>query len=192
VTVFFSDIRGFTAYSEQVQPEVVIDLLNKYLSVQAKLIVKHGGTIDKYVGDEVVAIFEGPDMADNAILSGIEIQRAIGEINKENSRDISVGIGINTGMAIVGNVGSEERMDHTVLGNNMNLGARLCSIAQPGQIIISESSWRLAKSKEIVAKPLETITVKGISRPVQTYEVICEKSSSGAPASAERNAANAN
>lgn len=171
VTVFFSDIRGFTAYSEQVQPEVVIDLLNKYLSAQAKQIIRHQGIIDKYVGDEVVAIFEGPDMVDNAILAGIEIQREIARINKENLRDIRIGIGINTGMAIVGNVGSDERMDHTVLGNNMNLGARLCSIAQPGQIIISESTWRLAKSKEIVATPLDTISVKGISRPVQTYEV---------------------
>ena len=189
VTVFFSDIRGFTAYSEQVQPEVVIDLLNKYLSVQAKLIIQHGGTIDKYVGDEVVAIFEGPDMVDNAILAGIEIQKAISAINRESARDIKIGIGINTGMAIVGNVGSEERMDHTVLGNNMNLGARLCSIAQPAQIIISESSWRLAKSKEIVAKPLDTISVKGISRPVQIYEVVCQESTpvttTGAPQNAE-------
>jgi adenylate cyclase len=192
VTVFFSDIRGFTAYSEQVQPELVIDLLNKYLSVQAKLIVKHGGAIDKYVGDEVVAIFEGPDMADNAILAAIEIQRAIREINKENSKDIMIGIGINTGMAIVGNVGSEERMDHTVLGNNMNLGARLCSIAQPGQIIISESSWRLAKSKEIVAAPLETITVKGISRPVQTYEVAYQVPPSEPSVAARHDAANTN
>lgn len=172
VTVFFSDIRGFTAYSEQVQPEVVIDLLNGYLSAQSKLIIKHHGIIDKYVGDEVVAIFEGPDMVDNAILAGIEIQKEIHRLSKESSRDIMIGIGINTGMAIVGNVGSEERMDHTVLGNNMNLGARLCSMAQPGQIIISESSWRLAKSKEIVAKPLESITAKGIGRPVQIYDVI--------------------
>jgi class 3 adenylate cyclase len=172
VTVFFSDIRGFTAYSEQVQPEVVIDLLNKYLSLQAGHILAHHGIIDKYVGDEVVAIFEGPDMADNAILAAIGIQKDITKLNLESERSIMVGIGINTGMAIVGNVGSEERMDHTVLGNNMNLGARLCSIAQPGQIIVSESSWRLAKSKEIVARPLETITAKGISRPVQIYEVV--------------------
>jgi class 3 adenylate cyclase len=171
VTVFFSDIRGFTAYSEQVQPEVVIDLLNKYLSLQAGHILAHHGIIDKYVGDEVVAIFEGPDMADNAILAAIGIQKDVAKLNLESQRSIMVGIGINTGMAIVGNVGSEERMDHTVLGNNMNLGARLCSIAQPGQIIVSESSWRLAKSKEIVAKPLDTITAKGISRPVQIYEV---------------------
>ncbi len=172
VTVFFSDIRGFTAFSERVQPEVVIDTLNKYLSTQARVIVKHHGIIDKYVGDELVAIFEGPDMVDNALLSAMEIQKAVENLNRNNPEDIQIGIGINTGMAIVGNVGSEERMDHTVLGNNMNLGARLCSIAQPGQILISESSWRLSKSKEVKVNPLDAITVKGISRPVPIYEVL--------------------
>jgi len=171
VTVFFSDIRGFTAFSESVQPEVVIDLLNRYLSTQAKIIVQHHGIIDKYVGDELVAIFEGPDMADNAILAAIQIQKAIRGLSKTTDKNIRIGIGINTGMAIVGNVGSEERMDHTVLGNNMNLGARLCSIAEPGQILVSESSWRMATSKEIEVNPLDPITVKGIARPVPIYDV---------------------
>jgi len=172
VTVFFSDIRGFTAFSESVEPEVVIDLLNKYLSKQAAIVSKHNGIIDKYVGDEVVAIFEGEDMVDQAVLCAVEIQREIAELNKANAEDIRVGIGINTGMAIVGNVGSNERMDHTVLGNNMNLGARLCSIAQPGQIIISESSWRLLKTKEVRTKTLDVVSMKGMSRPMQTYEVV--------------------
>ena len=172
VTVFFSDIRGFTAFSERVQPEVVIDLLNKFLSAQAKQIVRHNGIIDKYVGDELVAMFEGPDMVDNAILAAIDIMNEIRKLNRENPENIQIGIGINTGMAIVGNVGSEERMDHTVLGSNMNLGARLCDIAQPGQILISESSWRLVTSKEVRVNPLDAITVKGITRPVPIYEVL--------------------
>jgi adenylate cyclase len=172
VTVFFSDIRGFTAFSESVEPEVVIDLLNRYLSKQAAIITKYSGIIDKYVGDEVIAIFEGEDMVDQAVLCGVEIQREIALLNKANTEDIRVGIGINTGMAIVGNVGGEERMDHTVLGNNMNLGARLCSIAQRGQIIISESSWRLLKTKSVRTKTLDVVSVKGMSRPMQTYEVL--------------------
>jgi len=172
VTVFFSDIRGFTAFSERVQPEVVIDLLNKFLSAQAKQIVRHNGIIDKYVGDELVAMFEGPDMVDNAILAAIDIMNEIPKLNRDNPEHIQIGIGINTGMAIVGNVGSEERMDHTVLGSNMNLGARLCDIAQPGQILISESSWRMVMSKEVRVNPLDAITVKGISRPVPIYEVL--------------------
>ncbi len=172
VTVFFSDIRGFTAFSERVEPEVVIDLLNKYLSKQAAIVTKYNGVVDKYVGDEVIAIFEGEDMVDQAVLCAVEIQREISDLNRANTEDIRVGIGINTGMAIVGNVGSEVRMDHTVLGNNMNLGARLCSIAQPGQIIISESSWRLLKTKSVRTKTLDVVSVKGMSRPMQTYEVV--------------------
>jgi adenylate cyclase len=172
VTVLFSDIRGFTSFSERVEPEVVIDLLSKYLSRQAALVIKHNGIIDKYVGDQLIAVFEGEDMVDEAVLCAIEIQQVISDLNKENKEDILVGVGINTGMAIVGNVGGEERMDHTVLGNNMNLGARLCSSAKAGQIIISESSWRLLKSKDVHTKTLEAISVKGMSRPMQTYEVL--------------------
>jgi class 3 adenylate cyclase len=172
VTVLFSDIRGFTAFSEKVEPEVVIELLSRYLSRQASIVISHNGIIDKYVGDELIAIFEGPDMVDDAVLCAIEIQRAINVLNTGNTEDIRVGIGINTGMAIVGNVGGEERMDHTVLGNNMNLGSRLCSIALSGQIIVSESSWRSLKSKEVKTRSLEAIIVKGISTPVQTYEVL--------------------
>lgn len=171
VTVFFSDIRGFTSFAERVEPEVVIEILNEYLSRQAAVVKKYQGVIDKFVGDELVAVFEGEDMVDHAVLCAIEIQREVAELNKLNPEDIRVGIGINTGMAIVGNVGSEERMDHTVLGNNMNLGARLCSIAKPGQIIISESSWRLLKSKDVRTHALESIAVKGMSRPMQIYEV---------------------
>ncbi len=171
VTVFFSDIRGFTALSERVEPEVVIELLNTYLSAQARIVVKYNGVIDKYVGDQLIAVFDGGSMVDDAVLCAVEIQKEITKVETKIREDIQVGIGINTGMAIVGNVGSEERMDHTVLGNNMNLGARLCSIAKPGQIIISESSWRLLATKEVRTRPLEAISVKGISRPVQTYEV---------------------
>jgi adenylate cyclase len=176
VTVLFSDIREFTAFSEKVEPEVVIELLNRYLSKQASIVSKYNGTIDKYVGDELIAIFEGEDMVDNAVLCAIEIQKAINELNKMNTDDIRVGIGINTGMAIVGNVGGEERMDHTVLGNNMNLGNRLCSIAQSGQIILSESSWRSIKSKDVRTRHLEAITAKGMSLPIQTYEVMYDAS----------------
>jgi class 3 adenylate cyclase len=172
VTVFFSDIRGFTAFSEKVEPEVVIELLSRYLSRQASIVISHNGIIDKYVGDELIAIFEGQDMVDDAVLCAIEIQQAINELNTKNTEDIRVGIGINTGMAIVGNVGGEERMDHTVLGNNMNLGSRLCSLARSGQIVLSESSWRSLKSKEVKTRSLEAIVVKGISTPVQTYEVL--------------------
>ncbi len=172
VTVLFSDIRGFTAYSETVEPERVIELLNRYLSRQAAIVTKHNGVVDKFVGDEIIAIFVGENMVDDAVLCAIEIQKELTELNRAHDEEIRVGIGINTGMAVVGNIGSEERMDHTVLGSNMNLGARLSDIARPGQIVISESSSRLLRSKEVHVRPLDMITVKGIARPVQTYEVV--------------------
>lgn len=170
VTVFFSDIRGFTSFSEKVDPEEVIGMLNMYLSKQAKLVLQHGGVIDKYVGDELVAVFEGENMVDNAVLCAIEIQKEIERLNTELTHNIKIGIGINTGMVIMGNMGSEERMDYTVLGSNVNLGARLCSSAQPGEIILSESSYRSLKLK-VKTAPLEPIFVKGISKSIQVYKV---------------------
>lgn len=171
VTVFFSDIRGFTSFSEKVDPEEVIGMLNLYLRKQAKLVLKHDGAIDKYVGDELVAVFEGENMVDNAVLCAIEIQKEIAELNEELNRNIKIGIGINTGMVIMGNMGSEERMDYTVLGSNVNLGARLCSSANPGQIVLSESSYRLLKIK-VKVNPLEPLQAKGISKPIQVYEIL--------------------
>lgn len=170
VTVFFSDIRGFTSFSEKVDPEEVIGMLNMYLSKQAKLVLHHGGVIDKYVGDELVAVFEGENMVDNAVLCAIEIQKEMERLNTELTHNIKIGIGINTGMVVMGNMGSEERMDYTVLGSNVNLGARLCSSAQPGEIILSESSYRSLKLK-VKTVPLEPIFVKGISKSVQVYKV---------------------
>ncbi len=170
ITVLFSDIRGFTSYSEHVEPEVVIELLNKYLSAQSSLVIKYHGIIDKFVGDELVAIFEGEEMANNAVLCALEIQQTINELNKANEEDIRVGIGINTGMAVAGNVGSDERMDHTVLGSNVNLGARLCSIAEAGQVIVAESCQRMATTKDVRFVALDPIKVKGVSRPVSIYE----------------------
>lgn len=171
VTVFFSDIRGFTAYSELVPPEQVIELLNVYLSAQSKIIFEGGGIVDKFVGDEIVAIFEGEEMVDRAVQCAIDIQKTILPLSKKSPENIQVGIGINSGMVVLGNVGSQERMDHTVLGSNVNLGSRLCSMAQSAQIILSESSFHLLKLK-VKTRPLEAIRVKGISLPVQTYEVL--------------------
>lgn len=171
VTVFFSDIRGFTAFSEKIDPEEVIGMLNMYLSKQAKMIMKFNGVIDKFVGDELVAVFEGENMVDNAVLCAVEIQREMDILYKQLDQKVRIGIGINTGLVVMGNMGSEERMDYTVMGNNVNLGARLCSMAAPGQIILSESSQRMLKIK-IKNRPLEAIRVKGIENPVAIFEII--------------------
>jgi len=172
-TVFFSDIRGFTAFSEKVEPEIVIDMLNTYLRHQANIVKKWNGDIDKYVGDELVAVFKGDGMVENALLCAIEIQVKMAELNRENPQwDIGIGIGINTGDMIMGAMGSEERMDYTILGDNVNLGARLCSAASKHTIIISENSKNYLKTAEqFDIEKLEPIKVKGKEKPINIYKV---------------------
>lgn len=183
VTVFFSDIRGFTAFSEKHEPEVVIDMLNTYLRRQAQIVRKHGGDIDKYVGDELVAVFQDDDMAANAILCALEIQFEMTNLNTEFPQwNIGIGIGINSGEVIVGAMGSEERMDYTMIGDTVNLGARLCSAAGPLEIIISNNSYQLIKditwqNKGIEFGKLEPIQVKGKVEPIQIYNVVQDRKS---------------
>lgn len=173
VTVFFSDIRGFTAFSEKVEPEVVIDMLNTYLRSEANIVKKYNGDIDKYVGDELVAVFKGERMVERAIQAGLEINRAINDLNRDHPEwNIGIGIGINSGTVIVGAMGSEERMDYTMLGDNVNLGARLCSAAKRDQLIISHNSYTsIANPDEFVIDPVEPIMVKGKTDPIKIYQV---------------------
>ncbi|MBI3006230.1 MAG: adenylate/guanylate cyclase domain-containing protein [Ignavibacteriales bacterium] len=172
-TVFFSDIRGFTAYSEKVQPERVIAMLNHCLSRQSAVVRKYGGDIDKYVGDELVAVFEGKTMVENAVRAAVEIQKDIENNASAEDKDvINIGIGINTGDMVMGAMGSDERMDYTVIGDNVNLGARLCGAAKASQILISESSAGFIKAdSEFKLLELEPMTVKGKEAPLKVYEV---------------------
>ena len=172
-TVFFSDIRGFTAFSEKVEPEVVIEMLNTYLHAQAKIVKEHDGDIDKFVGDELVAVFQGEDMVLNAAKAAVEIQKTIAELNTKNPGwDIAVGIGINTGPMIMGAMGSEDRMDYTILGDNVNLGARLCSAAGRHINILSEASFKFIEANpKVVFEKLEPIKVKGKVEPINIFSV---------------------
>lgn len=172
-TVFISDIRGFTAFSEKVEPEVVIDMVNTYLRCEAEIVQEHHGDIDKYVGDELVAVFQGKDMVKNAVLCAIKIQEKIAELNNDYPDwDIAIGIGINTGDMVMGAMGSEERMDYTILGDAVNLAARLCDAAGRHQTLLSESSYkRVANIDWIDIVELEPIQVKGKPKPIQIYDV---------------------
>ncbi|MCF8260750.1 MAG: HAMP domain-containing protein [Melioribacteraceae bacterium] len=173
-TVFFSDIRGFTAFSEKVEPEVVIEMLNTYLRHQANIVKKYHGDIDKYVGDELVAVFKDDDMVENAMRAAVEIQKKIAELNEDKPEwKIGVGIGINTGDMVMGAMGSEDRMDFTILGDNVNLGARLCSAAKSYQTIISQNSYDQIKNiNHFTIEKLVPIPVKGKEKPIQVYSVI--------------------
>lgn len=172
-TVFFSDIRGFTKFSENVEPEKVVAMLNRCLARQSAIIKQFGGDIDKYVGDELVAVFEGENMVDNALAAALEIQEQLtrDEVFEGNDR-IRIGIGINTGEMVMGAMGSEERMDYTVIGDNVNLGARLCSAAKGGQILLSENALKyLTEPQKFKLIALDPIKVKGKEKPIKVYEL---------------------
>ena len=170
-TVFFSDVRGFTSFSEKVEPERVVAMLNTILSKQAEIVKKHDGDVDKYVGDELVAVFLGERMVVNGVRCAIEIQQMMSDIRELIGDDIAVGIGINTGEMVMGAMGSEERMDFTVIGDAVNLGARLCSAAAPGQILLSEYAANFIMNDDSISlKKLGPIKVKGKEAAIEIYE----------------------
>jgi len=175
-TVFFSDVRGFTAFSEKVEPERVVAMLNSILSRQAAIVKKFGGDIDKYVGDELVAVFQGNLMVKNAVQCSIEIQEMMKSIPELIGDDIAIGIGINTGEMVMGAMGSEDRMDFTVIGDAVNLGARLCSAAGRGEIIVSEYSAKYIQDEPFIElHKREPIKVKGKEAFIQIFEAMARK-----------------
>jgi adenylate cyclase len=173
VTMVFCDIRGYTAFAERHDPEVVVEVLNLYFQHLAELVTDHGGDIDKYVGDQIIAVFQGEQMVTNAVRCALAMQHQIAELATENPDwHLAVGIGVNTGEVIMGAMGSRERMDYTVLGDHVNLAARLCAQAGPGQILISDSSYRpIAGAADFAITALEPIMVKGKADAVAVYEV---------------------
>jgi class 3 adenylate cyclase len=172
MTMFFSDIRGFTTFSEHRSPEDVISMLNRCLSLQADLVRKFGGDVDKYVGDAVFAHFAGQDMVLNAIRCGVEIHRALDAMNASSTDEpLAVGIGIVTGEAILGSIGSADRLDYTAIGSNVNLSARLCERAKAREILMSESAYREVRDL-VAAEAVEPLDIKGFSEPIQAFRMI--------------------
>ncbi len=177
LTVLFSDIRGFTAFSETREPEEVVAMLNSYLQVQSEVVIAHGGDIDKFVGDELMARFSGEDHARRATLAAVEMIEAVASLNDERGltedERIHIGIGINSGEVILGAMGSEQRMDFTVIGDAVNLAARLCSVADRGEVITSERSRTLAGAlPRLTLVAREPVQVKGKTDPIQIFEVL--------------------
>lgn len=177
----FSDVRGFTAMSEKLKPEEVVSILNDYLDLQSQIIKKHGGDIDKFVGDEVMAVFSGTKKADNAISAAVEIIDEIEKLNKQRQdkgmRTVDVGIGLNSGEVVHGRMGSRDRMDNTSIGDAVNLAARLCSQAEAGRVIASKVIVSSATKKRFVGKKLDPIRVKGKEKPIPIYQITGKKSS---------------
>ena len=175
LTFLFSDVRGFTAMSEKLQPELVMGILNEYLDLQAQIIKKNNGDIDKFVGDEVMAVFTGPNMTDDALTAAIDIVEAIKKMNderiKKGQHTVEVGIGIHSGDVVHGRMGSRDRMDHTSIGDVVNLSARLCSHAEAGTILVTKTLIAGATKGKFVGKKLEPIRVKGKEKPIDVFQI---------------------
>ncbi len=179
VSVLFADIRGFTALSEKMQPKKVVGILNHYFTHVTEIIFDYGGTLDKFLGDGVMAVFGAPvrkgNHAKNAVLAAQAIQRLVTELNRDCEErqwpEIRVGIGINTGFVTAGNIGSPRRIDYTVIGDTVNTASRLMSSAKSGKIIISEHTAAKLAAHEFPLRALAPLRVKGKSKPVRCFSV---------------------
>src|SRR6516162_6903932 len=181
LTIFFSDIQDFTATTERLQPEQITQLLNEYFTEMSRIAHEHGGTIDKFIGDAMLIFFGDPETkgdrtdAQACLRMAWNMQRRLGELNAKWRAEgiehpFQARMGINSGYCKVGNFGSSDRMDYTIIGAEANLAARLQSIAGPGGIVVSYETFALAR-EVITAHPLPAITMKGISREVIPYVV---------------------
>jgi adenylate cyclase len=183
LTVFFSDVRGFTSISEMLSPETLASLLNEYFTPMTDIVLESGGLLDKYIGDALMAVWGAPlpmpDHADRALHSSLRMLDALDKL-RENWKErnlpaIDIGCGINTGMMVVGNMGSTQRFDYTVLGDAVNLGSRLEGITKEYgvRVICSEATRRqLRRPEDFVLRELDSIKVKGKNEPIVIYEVM--------------------
>lgn len=181
MTVFFSDIRGFTTISEKLPPEELVQVLNEYLSSMTNIIIEERGAIDKYIGDAIMAFWGAPVPDENhallacrASLRQLESLKALQEKwSNEGKPVLDIGIGLNTGLAVAGNIGSEHRMDYTIIGDMVNLGSRIEGINKVygTRIIISENTYEAVKGK-VQVRELDYIRVKGKKEPVKIYELL--------------------
>jgi adenylate cyclase len=179
VTALFADVRNFTTLSETSTPELVVNLLNQYFSMVSEIIFKHSGTLDKYIGDGLMALFGAPYASEldaiKAVRAAVEMQRAMVIFNErlhaDNLPPIHIGIGVNTGPAIVGYIGSESRLDYTAIGDTINTAARLESLAQPSQIVISENTMQ-SLDETFRVRSLGTERLKGKQVNLRILEVV--------------------
>jgi len=179
VSILFADISGFTTVSETKKPEEVAEFLSHFFSCAVESIFAYGGTLDKFIGDAVMAFFGAPlpqdDHADRAVLTGLMLQRMVNDWNVERAKidlpPVLVRVGINSGLAVVGNVGTEKRVDYTVLGSSVNIASRLESgVAKPGQVVISQNTMdRIMGSFE--TEPLGEFALKGLQQKMPVYAV---------------------
>jgi adenylate cyclase len=178
-TVLFGDIRGFTTMSEQMTPQEVVALLNEYFELMVDVIFKHNGMLDKFVGDEIMAVWGAPlnrkDDTLRAVLGAIEMQAVVRELNEERAaqglKTIQIGVGLNSGEVVAGYMGSTKSMNYTVMGDTVNTAARFCSAAGPSEILIGERTWAQVKHR-VRAELLPPTKLKGKLEHVDIYRVL--------------------
>ncbi len=176
ITVVFADVRGFTTFSEQADPEEVVSLLNDYFTIATELIFSREGTLDKFQGDAVMAIFNAPEFQDDhayrAVDSAMALQRAIAERNASSGgAGLTFGIGVHLGDAVVGNIGTTKAMNYTAIGDTVNVAKRLQERAEPGQVLISAEVYeQLGNSVRV--NEVGEVSVKGRHQPVRVYELV--------------------
>jgi adenylate cyclase len=178
VTMLFADIRGFTSMSERHTPEEMVETLNNYFEFMVDVLFKHGGTLDKYVGDEIIGLFgapvELPDAPVRAVRCALDMLKALQEFNRtrasEGKEELRIGIGINSGRVIAGAIGSRLSLQYTVIGDAVNMASRLCSVAKADEVIISPSTMQHCHPY-VIAQQREPVQVKGKSEPIQIWNI---------------------
>jgi adenylate cyclase len=181
ITVLFSDIRGFTSMAESMGPDAIAQLLTEYFSEMVEIIFEHGGTLDKFVGDAIMALWGAPiahaDDPDRALRAAVAMQRGVARLNEQwalaGRPEIGVGIGINYGEVFAGNIGSQRRLEYTVIGDAVNVANRLCSEAGPGEILVSEALCQVVKDPADY-EYLPAMALRGRTRSVQVYRLKME------------------
>ena len=175
-TVLFSDIRGFTQISEEMSPTEIFDKLNTNIKKQLQIITKHKGIIEKLNGDEIMAVFDGPDMADNALGCALEIIHELSKANRNKEFDsLKVGVGINTGHIYIGSLGNEFFRDYTVIGNTVNIAARLCGLADKLQVLFTKKTQSSISQEQFHFQSMGEKKLKGLSKPIEVFTATLQK-----------------
>ena len=178
LTVMFADIRGFTSMAEKMTPEETVEILNEFFNAMSDRIFAHEGTLDKFLGDGLMCLFGAPlskgTDAINAVRTAVEMQQTLQMLNKDFEKPLHMGIGINTGRAVVGYMGATRRMDYTAIGDVVNVASRLCAAATPNQVLVAAAT-QAEFGSELPTRKLAPVKVKGKAEPIEVFEVLWEE-----------------